>query len=285
MAFVAFLQQLPIWTGMFFYSSGPASTDGLNAYGVLYGRYIPLMGILLFPACVLLLENCYKVAGCVRREEQRYARGNFSGGLHMGVVYGMFFAVFVAILAPQVAGLFWGMGAEPAVQMLRFGSFILLFAIAGFYLSEILMLLGGKFQILGLLALYNMVFVICLLLFLNKGKMGVMALVYAGLISGAVYAAAAGALLFYQTRMNIDWLQCVAIPAGTACAVGLIIMFAGKLATPHLGNLVTVLICLVLGQICYWILLMIMRNFREQELNYTPGGKLIRKLGQIFRVY
>lgn len=202
----------------------------------------------------------------------------------MGVVYGMFFSVFTAILAPQLAGTFCETGVKLAAQLLRFGSIVVLFAAAGFYLSEILAFLGGKFQVLGALALYNVVYIICLLIFLNSGKMGVIALIYAGAVAGGVYVAAAGTLLIYQTHLNVDWLQVVGIPAGGACVVGLLLFFVSRLLAP-LGNAMTVLFCLALGLIVYVLLLLLVRNFREQELNYIPFGGLIRSLGQTLRIY
>lgn len=285
---MALLQQLPIWLGMYFFRNSvlkSGSMDaGLNDYGVLYGKYLPLIGIMLFPACALLIGNCYKTADCVRRDEQRYARGNFSGGLHLGVVYGMFFSVFTAILAPQLAGTFCESSVKLATQLLRFGSIMILFAVTGFYLSEVLIFLGGKFQVLGALALYNLVFVICLLIFLNSGKMGVIGLVYAGAVAGGVYVAATGGLLFYQTHLNVDWLQVAAIPVGGACVVGLMLFFVSRLFTP-LGNAMTALLSLALGLAVYLLLLLLLRNFREQELNYIPFGGLLRSLGETFRIY
>ena len=280
----ALLQQLPVWLGMYFFRNSVVTETELNDYGILYGKYLPLIGIMIFPAYALLLGNCYKAADCVRKEEQRYAKGYFSGGLHMGVAYGMFFSVFTAILAPQLAGVFCETGVKLAAQLLRFGSIIVLFAVTGFYLSEILVFLGGKIQVLGALALYNLVFVICLLIFLNSGKMGVIALIYAGAVAGGVYVAATGTLLLYQTHLNVDWLQAVGIPAGGACVAGLLLFFMSRLFTP-LGNSMTVVLCLALGLAAYILLLLLVRNFREQELNYIPFGELIRNLGQTLRIY
>lgn len=279
----AILQQLPIWLGMFFFRGSVEDVAALDDWGVLFGKYLPLVGILMLPACVFLLGNCYKVAGCVRREEQRYARGNFSGGLHMCVVYGMFFTVFTAIFAPQLADVFCQTSAELAAEMLRLGAVVILLGIVGFYFSEILLLMGGKYQVLGALGLYNIVYLVGLLLFLKGGGVGVMALIYAGVIAEAVYMAVTGALLLYQIRLNIDWLQGIAIPAGTACVTGLLLFFVGRAVTPHLGSLVSLILCLALGQLCYWLLLLLIHNFGEQELNYIPGGGLIRKLGQLLR--
>lgn len=281
----ALLQQLPIWLGMIFFGRSLEDVNAFNGYGVFYGKYLPLVGIAFLPAWALLLGNVYKVAGCVRKEEQRYARGNFSGGLHMAVIYGMFFSVYMTALAPQLAEVFCGTQAELAARMLRCGSFMVLLSVIGFYFSETLLLLGGTLQALGTFALYDLVYVIGALLFLKNGSMGVMALIYAGLIAGAVHVVAAGVLLFYQMRMGFDWLQGIAIPAATACVMGLLLLFAAKFITLYLGSLVTAILCLALGQIFYWVMLLLIHNFGAQELNYIPGGSLIRKLGQLFKAF
>lgn len=283
--FTAFLQQLPIWLGLFFYRNSIADLSGLNDYGVFYGRYLTLTGIWILPGCALLLGSSYKVAGCVRREEPRYARGNFSGGLHMGVLYGVFLSLFMTVMAPQIAGIFGGNAVDLLTKMLRFGSFLILFTVLGSYFSEILTLLGGKFQVMGALALYDLVFIVSLIAFLNGGKMGIMAVLNAGILAAGVFMAACGALILYQTGLGVNWIQSVAIPAGVACAVCLIVFFIAKALTPHLGNPVTVGLCLVVGLICDWVVLLFLNNFREQELSYMPGGAVIRAIGQMLKIY
>lgn len=280
-----FLAMLPMWLGILFYRKSVADISMFNDYGLFVDKCIPVLGFMILPGCMILMETCHKTAGCLRREENRFARGHFQGGLHMSFVYGLFVAVFTAILAPQLAGIICKTNVEMVTQMLRYGAFVVLTVIVAFYFSELLTALGGKFFVLGLLALYNLVYVGCLALFLNGGKAGVMSLVYAAMIAGAVYVIGAAVLVFLQLRVVVDWLQGIAVPAGVACVVGLILLFATKAMTPHLGNLITAIVALIIGNIIYWILLMLMRNFREQELSYTPCGKVIRMIGQMLRVY
>lgn len=279
---ISVLKLVPVLLGLFFFRKSVKDIAGMNDYGVLCGKYLPVMGILLLPACALLLESACRTAGCIRKEEKRYARGNFSGGLHMAVIYGMFFSVFPAVFAPQLSEAFCG-GNALAAGMFRFGSFLILFGAAGFYFSEIQMLLGGRIQIFGTLVVFDLVYGAALVLFLKSGA-GILSLIYAGLIAGAVYVLAAGALLLYQRRLGADWLQGVGIPAGAACVTGLLLFLTGRLFTPHLGALVTIVIGFVLGQGCYWSLLLLLHNFKEQELNYIPCGGLIRRLGRLLRV-
>ena len=281
----AFLMFLAMWLGVIFYRKSVPDVTSLNDYGVLYGKILPVLGFVILPGCIMLMECAHKAVACVRREEQRYAKGHFQGGIHMAVVYGMFSTMFVALYAPHIVGIFCETGVETATQMLRFGSFVILAMVLGYYCTELLNALGGRYYVLGLLVLFDFVYVGCLVLFLNGGKTGVTALVYSAMIAGAVYAIGSFVLLFMQLRFNIDWLQVVAVPAGISCAVGLILLFLNKIMHPHLGDLITVIVSLVLGNLLYWVFLMLMRNFREQELTYTPCGRIIRGIGQMLRIY
>ena len=51
-----------------------------------------------------------------------------------------------------------------------------------------------------------------------------------------------------------------------------------KICLPHLGAMVTVLLELVITGAVYWFLLLMLRSFRGQDLNYVPGGKVLRAL-------
>lgn len=280
-----FLLFLPMWLGIVFYRKSMPDITAANDYGVLYGKILPVLGIVVLPGCLMLMECMHKMVACMRREENRYARGHFQGGLHMVVVYGMFSAVFVALHAPQFAGIFCTTGVELATQMLRFGAFVAIMFLAGFYFTGLLTALGGRYYVLGFLVFMNLVYAGCLVLFLNGGKTGVMALVYSAMIAGAVYIIGLIVTLFMQLRYNIDWMQTVAVPVGIACAVGLILLFLNKIMHPHLGNLITVIVGLVVGNLLYWGVLMLMGNFREQDIPYTPCGRIVKAIGQMLRIY
>lgn len=281
---LVFLGILPMWLGVVFFRKSLLDISGINDYGLFVGKYLPYTGVLVLLGCMMLLENCYKTAGCVRREEQRFARGHFHGGLHMAVIYSVFLTVFTAILAPQIAGVLCKNAVEPVEEMLRYGSVNIVLVTVAFYLSQLLQMLCNRFYVPALLAVYNLVYAGSLVLLLN-GKAGIMALVYAAMIAGIVYVVGVGALLLFRLRLNVDWLQGIAVPAAVACAIGLLIMVVSKGITPHLGNFLTIVLCLLFGNVFYWIILMLLRNFREQELSFVPCGKLIHMIGKMFRVY
>ena len=131
----------------------------------------------------------------------------------------------------------------------------------------------------------DVIYIIVMSVLLNAGDTGVMALVYAGMLSLGVLCVLLGVLAYRQLRTRPDWLQVIVVPAGVTAVTGLVCMLLGRVVTPHLGEAFSAVIIFVLGFALYWVLLMLLRNFREQELETIPGGKLIRALGQMLRVF
>lgn len=60
--------------------------------------------------------------------------------------------------------------------------------------------------------------------------------------------------------------------------------WAGEDLPAHLGAMVTVLLELVITGAVYWFLLLMLRSFRGQDLNYVPGGKVLRAFGKTLRL-
>lgn len=281
---VAILSHLPIWAGILLFQNSLETMEAFDHYGVFYGKYIPVIAIVCLPVLVALLGNCYGELDAVRKDEQRNAKSFFGGGFHFCMICGCFLAVLVGITGSQLAELAGGTDVELAKKMLRSGSVMILFAVAGYYFSESMLLLNRRFQVAGIAAIKGIVYIVAVSILLNRG-IGVLSLVYAGLGAEFIYAAVTCVLLCRVLRTGIDPVRQIAIPVGVICGVGVVLWFIHRAAAPHLGNVVSILLCLLIGGAADLLLLVLLRNFKEQELNYIPGGKLIRSLGQLLRVY
>ena len=83
----------------------------------------------------------------------------------------------------------------------------------------------------------------------------------------------------------MDWLRELVIPLGVGCLVGLFDMFMGNILTPHLGNGMTLFVTFLFSLLVYWVVLLFLRNFKEQELDVICGRRLLYALAQVLRVY
>lgn len=277
------LIKLPVWLGLILYGKSGAGFSPAS-YGVYYGKYLAVCALPVLLYTALTLPLCARTVSSFRREEQRFARELFQTGLRACAVHAFFAAVFTAVMARQIVGALFGEGQILAVQMLQGGSAMIVFAVFGAFFVRLLSAIGRRGQALASLSIYALVSGVCLFLFWKVLPSGVMGLVYAGVFGSGALLLAAGFFAYRQLRVRPDVVRGLAFPAAAAGITGLLCMLLGKLLTPHLGNGTTLIVCLVMGISIYWVLILLLRCFRGQELAILPGGLLVRGLARMLHV-
>ncbi len=273
----------PVIAGFLLYGGNVTDQEaGFRDYGAYFGIYLPYSLICIFVAVSVFLPICSRTVISLRKEEQRAARTVYQSGIHITVVNSLFFAVFLAVTASQAAGV-WGDG-NVAENLLRFGSLVIPCAALTAYFSRFLMLTGKKFLVLGTFLISDLLYVLSLLLFLKVWGAGILALVYAMIISWALACILMGVITARQLRTGSLWVQNYIIPVGAACVSGLLCLLLCRLVSPRLGDIAALLVCAAVSFVVYWAILLLARNFREQELDYIPGGRWIAFLGQLLHV-
>lgn len=352
------LVRLPVWLGIIFFQRRAADTEAAaGQYGLYYGGYLAICGIVILISTGILHPLSARAAGAVRKEEMRLARDFVQTALHGGIVWGLFAAVFLTAMSSQTAGaltapvesvrveqaavqpedgqpesegaqpedgqpvesegaqpedgqpeesegaqpedgqLEESEGAQPEdgqpveqnaaqtqsiASLLRSGAFVVLFAVLSVIFIRILLYTGKQTFVICLLGGYVILFVLSMTICLNLLDQGILGLVRAGLFAAGALCVAAGAIVLRQVRARLELLYTFAVPAGAGLVMGLVCFFLGKWLTAHLGNLFTMLLCLVTGTILYWGILLGFRSFKKQELDMLPGGRLLRKLAGLF---
>lgn len=280
-----FLSILPLWIGMLLLKGNLSdSSPFTEQYGLLIGRYAPICCIIFLLLAALLTENVTHMAQSLHRDEQRLSQRYFTGGLHGAIAQSVFFAMFLAVTASQLADWLCISGEEDVAGMLRAGAFMIPLALLGYFFTGILAGSNGRQTVLIGLLIADLLYAIASLAALKAGS-GVMALIYAGLIAQGVYAAGMGFLLIRQLGCRIDWIRIAVIPTVCSCLIGLAVLFIARAASPHLGNAITVILLLILSYALYWAALLFLRSFREQDLQYFPGGKLLKQIGRLLKAF
>lgn len=276
---------LPMLLGFIFLAKGGEPDLVAASYGAYTSCYLVLCGIW----AALIMISAYPVCGrallCLRRKEHRFARTVFQSGIHICVVHAAFASAFLMAMASQFAQTFCAVQAEETAEMLQGGSLGVLFLVLSLYFGRILNLSGGKIMVLAVSGIADIVFVVSAAVMLSSGKLGVLALVYGGVLGLGAACILLGILSCRQLKSRPDWLQLVVVPCGAAFVAGLLCVLLGRILTSHLGSAVTLIVLFVVGYSLYWALLILLRNFREQELDVILEGRLIRALGQMLRVF
>lgn len=272
--------------GMSFWQKAMENSEGAAAeYGVYIAGLCVFCGIAVSLIMLFLIPVCANTVGLLRRDESRFARNAFQYGVHIGVVHAAFLAVSAMTLASQLAAVLCGEQAALAEKMLKGGAPVVLLAALSLYFARILILTGKKYLVMGATAAADVIYAVAATMLLTGGRAGILSLVYAGLVACGVLCIVLGMFAYRVFRQRMDWLYVLVVPTAAACVAGLAGMLLGKVLTPHLGNLVALIVCLILSAALYWAGLLLLRNFREQELEVIPGGRLLNALGQMLRVF
>lgn len=275
------LKFLPFVLGLVLYGRKAEETGGILQYDVYAGRYLVICGVILFLVSALVLPVTGRIFLHFRRDEGRLARAAFQSGVHICLVHGIFLSVYVAVMAAQIASLLGGEDSELVKQMLRSGSSVIAFASLSLYCSGFLQAMGKKFFLLGAVGTADVVFAVTLL---ASSKTGILSLVYGGVAGTFSLGVMLAALSYRQLRMPMDWLSVLILPLGAGGVSGLACMLLGRMLAA-LGGLPAILVTFVISGLLYWILLFVFRNFKEQELETFPGGRLLGMIGQRLHLY
>lgn len=274
---------LPPLLGLLFCGRNQAGERMTVEYGQYMGKYLVVCGIAGVLISMPLLSVIGKIFQCFKREENRFARTVFQSGVHAGLVHGIFLSVFVAVMGEQFAHLLCGKDVQTMTKMLQGGSALIALAALAWYFCRLLHAMGKKYPVLAAVCGGDILFTAVVLAAI--GRAGIMALVYGGLAGAFILCVLSGAFAYRQLRLQPDWLNTIVVPLGAGVGAGLVCLLVRKLLSPHLGSFVTLLVAFVAAGAVYWTALLLLRNFREQELEAIPGGKLIGILGQMLRVF
>ncbi len=275
---------LPLWTGLCFFQKRAMDIyASISVYGIFAGRYLTTLLLVAAFFSMGVLPGVARTGGHIRKKEDRYAKTAFQAGIQGTVVHGFFFTALIAVLAAPLSQIL-DLSAEKALtEFFTTGSSLALWLLLLLYFSEILEIRNEKYLLLAGAVVMDIISIIALLIFLNTGN--VSTALDLSLVSGtAVGSIALGVLSCLRMKIWPDPLRTLAIPAGCCCACGLLAFGLEKICMPHLGAVLTMILELAVTGGIYWFLLLLLRCFRGQDLNYVPGGKFLRAFGKSLRL-
>ncbi len=276
---------LPVLLGILFIDTSVSEETGILEYGVFAGKYLVLCGIVIALLSFITLPVIARIYAGVRREEHKHVKMVFQSGVHIGVVHGIFASVMAAVMGRPFGELLCPENADLLRKMLLEGSSVIAFLSLALYFGRILQTGGKKVLLLGTAGIADVVFIIMALILSTVGKAGIMSLIYGGMISMFVLCVLLGMLSYAQMRTRMDWLNVLLVPLGAGSAAGLTGALLVRLLSPHLNALLIIFLACGIAGIVYWVILLVLRNFKEQELDVILGGRLLGTIGEMLHVY
>lgn len=271
---IIFLIFFPIFIGFIIFQQGTVEGSNLYVqYGAYFGKFLTMCMIPICFNTILILGVCSRTLDFVKRNEERYLKECIGTGLHFSFVMGCFFSMFFSSVASQITNGIWKDNSDIAMKIFQNGSwFILVCSIFIYFIIQLVSQNDFK-TIFFLLGLYEIIFMILMILIQKNIQHDILSLVYANNI--AMLLGSVGVLFVYITSQKISLLsmQMFLFPAIFSVIVGLLSFLIGKLFTPHIGELFALFLSFIVSAIIYYILLKIFHVFSKRELSCLFGKK------------
>ncbi len=258
-----------------------AAGEAVASFGSFFGRCL-----LICVAFVLVLTaRCFPVygrlQGAIRREDARHARDVASSGLHYVWTVGLYFAVTMLMMAPQIAAGFFPGGEEGLAGMLRAGGILVLLAGLAVLFSLILLAYGERYILMGMLGIWMLLMLLFQNAFVRGSNYGAEGILSGALVATGILLAGLAAYCIRQGRIGTEYVRVLGIPLAGAGITALTMLLVMKIFGAHMNHVAAVAVAALLGAVVYGTILVATRNIREYEISVLYGKKARKLLERI----
>lgn len=262
---------------IFNYAMNVQEKGGLKTehWGVYYGKYSVVIGLAATLCAYVAAMGIPRVIQLKEKQEHREAQFRFGNLVHYLAIITIPCAVMLAVLAEPVVGILFTGDRETAVSLIQAGSVVvILFPFGYLFMSILQRTRNQKFVVFGGLAAF-MLHLLLVFILASGAKIGIFAVV-CGMIMFWLAVCVAGFIgIMRYLSYTPDWIRFFAVPAGCAGIAGLVVMLLCRVLLGLLGNVMTLILCVIVGMLIYNVLLVLLKGVKEEELRDMPGGGIL----------
>lgn len=250
-------------------------------WGAYYGKYAAVIGTLggfISMACLLPIR---RIVTTLEREENRVAREKLGIWIHQCASVAIPAAVFLGVLAQDLADVLFKGNNEQMISWLRVGSVTVVFSVFAVIFTEVLIRNRKLIHVICVGAAAFLLHAGMAVLLVSIGKMGIMGVIIAGIVFYVVVTLAGFFLVSRFFQYEQEWIKCFALTIVISAISGILAMLLERLLNTFLSSLLSMAISLVVAVAVYMLLLVITRAFRRDELDEMVGGRLLIMLSEL----
>ena len=266
---------------LFQHQTGVPAADGIGFLGAFYGKYLALIAIVVMVQLFPLISLIGQIQNACKKEEYKYGKERLATGVHALMMQGTFLAVFLAVFSETLMGLLYKTDSKTAGLLLQVGSVLVLFVPLGIFFLQILTGLGKNRKVCLSLLTGAVAFFAAAGISMGVFHAGIKGVVIGLCICWLVILCGGGFLCMRSLKWKPEWIYLVVIPTGCAAVSGIMMLLLNKALVSLVGEGVAFLICLLVGVVANFILLLALRGIRREEMETFPGGRILCKFGEI----
>lgn len=284
-ALLQFLLRVDVVIGMILFGKQwQGNVEGLGLYGAFYGKFLAIVGIVAVLGVLVTSTIEGNVVQAYKKEEYKNARDCLQRGMQAQFLLTVFCAGLFLTTSPVLLNTLFS-DAGVAITCMNHGFLLMILIPMGLYFAHILVGIG-KIKMVLITAGGSVFASTVAMIILQKAIKGnVLMLVYGKLIFAVLFCAITGTILLKIMHCNPEWLRLFVLPALAAGITGLGLLLIRNALSTLMTDIVTSIICFILGLFCYLVLIFLFRCIKKKDLYLIPGGKFLERIGNLLHIF
>ena len=260
------------------------SNDMLTAWGAYYGKVLSVVGILCCLLGMICLPSVRKLVALLEKDEYRLAREKMGTLIHLSAALSVPTTILLAVFSENLLDVLFGGSNERTAAWLQLGSIMVVLYLFSMIFMEFLLRSRKLAYVTGIGAGAFLLYTILLIMMAKSPKLGINALVIAGIVFYAFVAIGGFLLVGRRIQYRQEWLRGIILIILSGAVSGIIAMLLNRAIVSLTGELISFCICFVVAIAVYLVLLTVTRAITPDEMEKIPGGWLLIKLTELFRI-
>ncbi len=272
---------LPLLDQYLFFGFFAGAGDRADMWGAYYGKCLMMtgtLGVIIHMMCILPVR---RIITSLERREHSLVKDRMGALVHQCTLFAVPAAIFQAVLAENILTVLpAGNSGQTAVWM-QLGSIALVFSVFAVLFIEILIRIRKIRYVIAMGALALVFHILCAFLLVKTAKMGMTGIIIAVIVFYAVVAILGLLLLSRILGYRQEWLRSFAFTIAAAALSGFIAFILNRVLFSLIGGIISMLVCLAVAIPLYMIILVVLRTFKDGELEEITGGRIFIMLSEL----
>ena len=257
--------------------------DYASDFGAFAGRTVCSIILISILSCIPFIKKWNGVMARIERDELEGARQRFKVLMRYSNMLLFPVSVFVFALPETVMMTLSGSAGKTASSLMMLGGLSVLLCGFAILFSWLLNHMGKSIIIVINVAIgwgVHVAMLLVLFILLNLGIIGIM---LSCMIAFLVFDLLSFFMISKMLKYRQDHIKCVLLPAVSSIIAGLIVFLLNKALVDIIGEVLSLLICIVVFYACYLLSMIVSRGVLLHELRRLPLGFLFEGIGSLLQ--
>lgn len=271
------------------YLSSATDIEGNNnaiaVWGAFYGKYVVIIIVLVGLICQIVTPYIHRIVIAYNKDDTRLMRDRMEKLILFGMIYSLPWTIAVAVLAEPITKLLYSGMTSGIISCLQYTSVLIVSLVFVYAFHSLLIKMQYVMEGMIISVIGFVITMITQILFVKKMQMEFTGIGISLIIGFVIDAILAYCVLKGKLKYHINFMKCIIIPLFSAAIGGIISLLIVRFLMDKIGYLITLIVCLIVSQVIFMLILMYLRILNENQLKSMSFGKLWIAVGRNLGIF